>query len=308
MDVTNPGLTNVANQVYGNPSPNGGSALLIPEELDTLAKAAAQAYPPPGNGVSATTFPTPAQVIVTGNPGVPVTLSSKVPFATEVIVNEQSSQIGIQPDEFLVVGPNQSVQTNNSKDTTTLCTITGVYDADSLYNAANGGTIRYLLTVAPPSLTSYPISVLGRQITFADDTTTAADQGANRIITGFGGNYVVIDQSDSDLTDDGGVPTLTPPVIGDTFWLNVQREGSQQVNFDTGITVDVTIQPAPPVNVPLPDQALLVQDGFNGGVNNSTGAQPNTPIITSGVQVPTAINVEVSKQATTAGLPTNVYI
>jgi hypothetical protein len=101
---------------------------------------------------------------------------------------------------------------------------------------------------------------------------------------------------------------MVSPVMGDTLWLDVQRNGSEQVNFDTGITQNVVIQPNPDVNVPFPSQALLVQGGFNGGVNSSTGAQPNKPIITSGVQVPTAITVEVIKQASSVGLPVNVYI
>jgi hypothetical protein len=40
----------------------------------------------------------------------------------------------------------------------------------------------------------------------------------------------------------------------------------------------------------------------------SVGPQPNQPIITSGVQVPTAINVNVADQATSVGTPKNVYV
>ena len=324
MDVTNPGITNVANQVYGNPNPNGGTVLLTPEEQDALTAAAAQGYPPAVNGVDGVTFPTPTEIIVTGDPSVPTTLSSVVPPALDVNVDEQVLGQGtwqpvdpnqpngfkqfVTPGEFTVVGPAESIQTNASEATQVLCTVLFVFDADSLWNAASATTTRYLLMLAPPLLTSYPISILGRQVTFADDTTTTDNQGANRIVTGYSTNYIVIDQTDPNTSDDGTVPVMVPPVTGDTLWLDVQRNGSEQVNFDTGITQEVFILPNPDVNVPFPSQAKLVQGGFNGGVNSSTGPQPNQPIITSGVQVPTAINVEVIKQATTVGLPVNVYI
>ena len=324
MDTTNPGLTNVANQVYGNPNPNGGTVLLTPEERDVLTAAGAQGYPPAVNGVDGVTFPTPAEVVVTGDPSVPLTLSSVAPYATEVAVDEQIIGQGtwqpvdpnqpngfkqfVTPGEFIVVGPSESIQTNVSETTVVLCTVLSVFDADNLWHGVSASTTRYLLVLAPPLLSSYPVSMLGRQVTFADDTTTAANQGANRIITGYSTNYIVIDQTGPDTNDDGSVPVMATPVMGDTLWLDVQRNGAEQVNYDTGITQEVFIQPKPGVNVPFPSQALLVQGGFNGGTNSSTGPQPGKPIITSGVQVPTAINVEVIKQATTVGTPVNVYI
>jgi hypothetical protein len=44
-----------------------------------------------------------------------------------------------------------------------------------------------------------------------------------------------------------------------------------------------------------------------GPIEISTGPQPGKPIITGGVQVPTATTVNVADQATSVGLPVNVY-
>jgi hypothetical protein len=321
MDVTNPGLVNVANEVSENPDPNGGSVLLTPEQLDVLTDVGSQGYPPAGNGVSSSVFPTPGDVIVTGTPVVPVTQYATVPLYSQVIVDDQVLGQGVwvpvdpnqpngfkrfvPPAEFIVVGPAESIQTNNSETTTVLCTISAVYDADKLWSAPSATTTRYLLVVDPPALTSYPVSMLGRQIVFADDTSTSDDQGAVRFITGYNTNYIVIDKDD---TNDGNVSSLTAPSAGDTFLLDVQRQGSEQVNLPTGIPVDVIVFPSPQTFVANASQDLSSQGGFNGGYNISTGAQPGQPIITSGTQVPSSINVEVINQTPFVGLPVNVFV
>ena len=93
MDVTNPGLVNVVDQVVGNPDPNGGTVLLVPEQLDFLTDADAQGYPPAENGVDATVFPTPTDVTVTELPTVPTTGSEFVPPAEEVDVQDQDLEL-----------------------------------------------------------------------------------------------------------------------------------------------------------------------------------------------------------------------
>jgi hypothetical protein len=143
--------------------------------------------------------------------------------------------------------------------------------------------------------------VLGRQVLFADDTTTVADQGAARIVTGYSTNFLVVDKNDP---NDGIVPVLFDPVVGDTFTLDVQRLGSEQVNTTGAPTANVVVAPPPRVNVPFPTQA-----GQGGGTFNvSTGAQPNRPVVTGGVQVPAATTVNVADQASAVGLPRNVYV
>jgi hypothetical protein len=207
----------------------------------------------------------------------------------------------VPPDEFLVVGPDQSINTNYSAQSTVICTVTAVYDANNPWAPATNTTTRYLLAVAPPDLTSYPVSILGRQITFTDDTITQDDAGAIRRITGYSTNFVAIDQSDP---NDQTKPSLVLPVVGDTFILDVQRQGAEDIQRTNTPTVDVVIAPPPPNFVPNANQALNNQ----GTIDVSTGAQPGKPTITSGVDVPTAINVFVADQSLTVGLPVNVNV
>jgi hypothetical protein len=316
-DVTNPGIVNVADEVYGNPDPNNSIRLATPEQRDELTEAGDQGYPPAANGVEASVFPTPAEVRVTQVPTGGAVLASPIPFASEISVDSQCIGQGtwvyvdpmnpaagkrfVTPGEFLVVGPADSIQTNNSEETTVLCVITGVYDANNLWNPAGPTTTRYALSVAPPALTSYPVSILGRQIVFSDDTLTATDHGATRTITSFSTNFVVVDQSDP---NDPSVPTLTLPVIGDTFVLDVQREGAQDISRTSSPTLDVVIQPPPQGFVPNAAQAL----GNEGTIDVSTGPQPGQPIITAGTPAPTAVNVFVADQDAVVGLPINVNI
>jgi hypothetical protein len=316
-DVNNPGLVSVANEVYGNPDPNGGSELLIPLTPNDLTSVADQGFAPAGNGVDAHTFPTPSEVTVTQVPTGQRVLATFPPHATEVIVDDQVIGQGdwvyvdplnpalgkkfVTPGEFLVVGPSTTIQTNLTEATQVVCTVTAVYDADNLWHAPSASTTRFLLVVAPPALNTYPVSIQGREIVFAEDTITTANQGAVRIITGFQPTYIVINKEDP---TDETTPSLADPVIGDTFVLDVQREGAQDIVQVTTDAINVIILPPPPNFVPNPGQALINQ----GTVDISTGLQPGKPIVTSGTQVPTAITVEVANQATSVGLPTNIFI
>jgi hypothetical protein len=330
-DVNNPGQVSVEGETYNNPNPNNDSVLFVPEQLDTLTNIGKQGYPRADNDVEANAFPTPAEIAVTQVPTGQVVQSSVVPPAANIIVDDQIIGQGawvyvdplnpaagkrfVTPGEFLVVGPADSIQTNNSEATTVLCTITAVYDADNLWNAPTPTTTRFVLVVGPPALTSYPISILGRQIVFADDTLTAEIAGAVRFITGFSTNYLVVDGANP---SDPNVPnlmiqTVPPPPppgtyvypqAGDTFTLDVQRQGSEDISRTGQPTIDVVILPPPLADVPNPSQAQNNQ----GTINVSVGPQPGRPIITSGASAPTAINVNVADQATSVGLPANVMI
>lgn len=213
-----------------------------------------------------------------------------------------TGQLGFTPPaEFLVIGPNQSVQTNDTDDTYITYPIIAVYDADAYPSPATVDTTRYLIFIGPPKLTSYPISLLGRQVVFGDATLTVPDQGAVRNITGYSGTWFVIDKED---TTDTNVPEMVPPQVGDTFTINVSRQGAQDVSFTSGASLDVTIFPPPPVLPPPPGQALQSM----GNINVSTGKQPVLPPLMGGVGVPSAITVQVADQATAVGLPTNVNV
>jgi hypothetical protein len=445
LDVTNPGVVTVADEVLGNPDPNNSIRLLVPEELDALTAVANQGHSPADNGVLATQFPTPVEVRVTQVPRGGVVLSTPIPPAQEVDVgasvlgqgvwqpvteqlrltsvqiavtqafvsstfalgtgtllrarqsgDPSEAQLGsvipttlvvlatptnvvsasgqvnyivhlrslggpvlcsdlsagaftitllynngsatsfsvtlaqlqalgavsdaeialgnmlpaavfvvgrrfVPPNEFLVVGPDQSVQTNYSEQSTVVCKVSGVFDANNPWTPAGPTTTRYLLVVDPPALTSYPVSIQGREIVFTEDTVMANNAGAVRTITSFSTNYIAIDREDP---TDSNVPSLTLPVVGDTFALDVQRQGAEDIQRTGGPTVDVTILPSPPAFVPNASQ------GFHnaGTIDVSTGPQPGRPSITSGVGVPTAANVFVADQALTVGLPVNVNI
>ena len=332
-DVTNPGIVNVADEVLENPDPNNSLRLLVPEQDDALVAAGNQGYPRAGNDVDVELLPIPTNVAVTQVPTGQKVQAFYVPDADEVIVDQQVIGQGVwvyidpmnpglgkkfvPPGEFVVVGPAESIQTNASEATTVLCTITGVYDADNLWNLPDYTTTRYILLLALPDLSSYNVSVLGRPIVFANDTITVGDQGAVRYITAYQGiypsttygmNFVVINRVNQ---DDPNVPDLVVPVtapngpqVGDTFVLNIQRQGSQDISLVGTTPINVVILPPPPANVPNPGQALNNQ----GTIEVAIGPQPGQTIITGGTQVPTAINVNVADQATAVGLPVNVFI
>ena len=145
--------------------------------------------------------------------------------------------------------------------------------------------------------------MLGRQITFGD---TAANPDVSRNITGYTSAWIVIDKSEPSNIDD---PILqSDPAPGDTFTLDTQRQGSEVITSGTGIVQDVTLLPIPAASPPA---VPYTADTFPQGqavVAVSTGQQPGQPIITSGVQVPTAINVNVADQPPIGvGLPPNVF-
>lgn len=317
-DVTNPGLVDVVEETYGNPDPNGGTAKYRPRELDRLTDVADEGYPPPaGDGALSSVFPTPAEIYPDEQAvPVPPVLFNYPPRAPTINVADQSIGQGsmqpvdpgnlsagyqfIEPADFIVVGPAESFQTNAVDEVEVSATIVSVLDADHLPAPATVATTRYYLIMAPPDLTSYPVSLLGRQVIFADDTLTTQDAGASRNITFYSRNFLVIDRDDP---LDPNVPTLTKPAPGDVLFFDVNRQGSEQVNTGGG-TIDVFIQPPPPVNVPFRFPTF----GSLGTVNISTDPQPGRPTIGSGVVVPTARNVQVPDECQVVGLPKNVFV
>jgi hypothetical protein len=318
MDVTNPGVVSVASETYGNPDPNGGVSEIILLPSITLVPAANYGHPPANNGVDASVFPTPAEVDVDQLPVLPPMGSAAIPPAANVNVDDQVMGQGtwqyadpsnhslgmvfVEPADFIVVGPADSFQTNTTEVDEITLTVAAVYDADNLFHAPSGSTTRYYLVVGLPALTSYPVSMLGRQVVFADDTLTTADAGAARFITGYGTNFLVINRNDPSESN-GNVPTLTDPQVGDTMSLDVNRLASEQVNTTALPTVDVIVAPPPQVNVPFPAQAIA------GGstTNNSTGPQPGSPVITSGTPAPRPAYSNVIDQPA-PNLPTNVFV
>jgi hypothetical protein len=167
-------------------------------------------------------------------------------------------------------------------------------------------TTRYKMFVTPQNLLGFGVSMLGREITFGEATATPADRGATRFISYYGNNYVVIDKN---KPTDQVNPILTDPQQNDIFSLDVQRQAGEVTTENLGTSQDVTIAPSPLRDVPnfgLPPVAPGMPN--MGPIEISTGPQPGAPIITGGVQVPTAINVNVADQATSVGLPANIYV
>jgi hypothetical protein len=164
-------------------------------------------------------------------------------------------------------------------------------------------TSRYRLYVSPQDLLSSGLSLAGRPIVFDDVVLpqTAANNGAARTVEYFGSGYIIVSR---DNPADPLVPSLATPQAGDSFTLHIQRQGSETFNESLGSVSDVTILP-PPINVP---PAPVPSFASEGPIGVSTGPQPGKPIITGGVQAPTAITVNVADQATSVGLPANVYI
>jgi hypothetical protein len=311
MDVNNPGLISVEAETYGNPDPNGGTAKWRPRELDFLTDVSDEGYPvPPDAGVDASVFPTPSEVLVnTLLALLPVSVTPR-PAAANVNVDDQSIGQGsmqpvtpgdpgagynfVSPADFIVVGPTESFQTN-AVDEVVEYTILAVYDADHLFQVPTADTTRYYLVLdVPPTLTSFPVSMLGRQIVF---TSVGANEGAARLVQNYGAAFVVINRDDP-TTSNGNVPQLAIPIVSDTFEIEVDRQGSEQVNTEGG-SVDVFISPPPPVNIPFPAQ---------GQASQATPVIFRTPPIESGVQVPTAVNVNVPDECAVVGLPTNVFV
>jgi hypothetical protein len=316
MDVTNPGLVNVADEAEGNPDPNGGTAKAVPRETGALTGVADDGSPlVPGGGAQAEVFPTPSDVTVSAPaPSVPVQVTP-VPAATEVDVAAQSlGQGGMvpadpadpsagfefsSPAEFVVVGPADSFQTNQTTEDVASVTVVAAYDADNLFSAPGPSTTRYYLRVAAPALTSYPVSLLGRQVTFTD---ASSNPGAVRTITNYGANFLVIDRDDQS-EDNGNVKTLLTPGPGDVLEVDVGRRGSEQVNTG-GETIDVVIDSVPQA----PATTLAPLQGNSGTYDVSTGPQPQPAPPASGTRVPSSVTVEVADQCRVVGLPTNVFV
>lgn len=169
-------------------------------------------------------------------------------------------------------------------------------------------TTRLKLFVTPTDLQSFGISLLGRILTFDGNILTVADRKATRPITYFGNDYVIIDVNEP---DDPFIPTLAIPQVGDTFFIYVQRQNSEVFTDNAAASQNVDVFPpggGVPAQPPVPNPFVPQNQLSMGTVDVSVGPQPNKPIITAGVQVPTAINVNVANQATSVGLPKNVYV
>ena len=169
------------------------------------------------------------------------------------------------------------------------------------YYPPSAPTTRYRLGVSPADLLSFGVTLVGREVVFDPGTLTVADQGASRVVEALGAGYVVVSKQDP---ADARVPTLATPQPGDAFVLNVQRLGSETFSEQTGQVTDVVVAPPPPVFVPDAPSSQSSQ----GTTDVSVGPQPGTVLVTSGTQVPTARDVYVADQATSVGLPVNVYV
>lgn len=158
MDVTNPGLVNVADQVVGRPDLSVNH-LDVPLQTDDLVAAAAEGYPPAP--ASSTLLPTPTEVIVGEEvlpqpsqvrgtvPGVPPLYLPYPPGPGDVVVGESDvAQSGTS--EFTVAGPRTSVQTNQNAASEREYVVTSVADADTGGpvvdpNVSVSGTFSYVL-------------------------------------------------------------------------------------------------------------------------------------------------------------------
>jgi hypothetical protein len=307
MDVTNPGLVNVADQAF-RPALPGVNSLAIPLDDDVLVPIADQAEPPAENDATAV-LPVAAESIVAGQTSVPASQDFAevpgvaphfLPFPTDNLANNVANQNLTSGTiaEFIVAGPDISIQTNPAPETKKTYTVASVRDADT-GGIANVNTTRFRLGITPNDLASFGLSMLGRQIVFDDNIFTVNNEGAARLITSIN-NIIVIDRSDP---NDQTVPVMDVPQVGDTFALDVQRQGSEVVTKDTNANQDVVILPPPLVNEPTG----IANFNSQGTVDVSVGPQSGEPIISSGVRVPTAITVNIADQEAVIGLPVNVF-
>lgn len=170
----------------------------------------------------------------------------------------------------------------------------------SYYPTNQLGTTRYRLGLAPADLDNFGVVIQEREIVFADPTLTAANSGASRIVEFATESWIVIGKYD----EDSDVPVLTTPQVGDELTLFVQREGSELFVEHLGQVVNLDLLSVPPVTAASP---VTPSFASQGSANSSTGAQPGQPVIGHGVQVPTAVTVQVAEQATVVGLPVNVF-
>ena len=243
---------NVADETYGNP-PLGADSMAIPLNNGVLVPVADQSIDPVTGNPLAVTCPTPAEAIVGEQapgspsqdfaevPGVPPLFLPFPPAKTDPNIQGQSVTAG-NPAEFTVAGSDLSIQTNQTSATVQDYTIVAVLDAGTGLAPAST-TTSYKLIVTPASLASFGISMLGRQIVFDDSILTVANEGASRIVTGYGSNWIAIDRSDA---ADIYVPTLVNPQPGDTFTLDTQREASEVVSSISAASVDVNVTASTP--------------------------------------------------------------
>ena len=169
------------------------------------------------------------------------------------------------------------------------------------YTPSTVPTTRYRLGVTPADLLSFGLSLTGREVVFSDSTLTAADQGLSRPVAAFGAGYFVVSKQDP---ANASAPALATPHPGDSLKISVQRLNSEVFSEQVGRLADVVVAPPPPAFVPDASAGQASQ----GTVDVTVGPQPGTVLVSSGTQVPTARDVYVADQATSVGLPVNVYV
>jgi hypothetical protein len=145
MDVTNPGLVNVADQVAGNPSTSVDS-VLVPRQDDDLENVADDGYPRAEDvslalDAGTSTFPTPVEVSV-GNeapaalpqdygqvPGTaPVYAPTPQTNLVDTVIQQQVAGVGTTE---ILVGPDSNIQVNINSESERCYIVTSVLDADT---------------------------------------------------------------------------------------------------------------------------------------------------------------------------------
>ena len=315
MDVTNPGLVNVADQTYGTPNLSVNSQA-IPQNNGVPTPINDQTEPPAPFDANSILNATPSQSNIAEQTGIPLPLA--LPLrpgdvavqATDVFVQDTPAPAeGV--DEFVVTEVG-SIQINSSRQTIESLVISFVRDADT-YAPPNPPNpplpapqlvqaTRYLLYVNTSiiDLASFGISLIGREILFTD----GPNEGASRIITNYSGNFIAIDRTDeSDLT----MPILVDPVIGQGFDLDVNRQNSEVFSDTFATPVDVTILPSSISLLPL--AGFNVEEFVSQPDVNVSLVPPAEPVITSGEDGPPIQGTyQIADQESVYGIPLNFFI
>jgi hypothetical protein len=284
-DVTNPGLVSVADQAY--PAVLGVDSTAVPFNLDELLQASLFA-PNPALGVPSTTGPTPTNVDVEDQANVPVKFGgTATPTPTEIDVNFQNL-VGVDVDEFVVTDLEQNLQINETPETVVEFEILAVTVIPSVLPDPS-----YQLNTDPP-LSPFGVPFSGREIEFSD----GLNAGLVKTIQLYNPTNAVTIQGD-------GLAAV--PMVGEHFFLDVNRRGSEVVARDVASTLNVFVSTA----VPQPDPVGLFTSaplrGFQGNVGAGSGVE--NAFIGTGVQLPPFVgSFDVADQNLTVGLPENVNV
>jgi hypothetical protein len=277
-----PDLTQAAGEVRGNPDPNGGSAYYAPRQLDVLIPVADEGRPlPPDGGLpqeagaEPVVFPTPEEVVV----GEPVfspppetypsggLYPSTIPPVQVAAQPPQAPGTGFTPPaELTVVGPSQSFQTNLAASQVITCTVTNVLDADTLQPPGSSTTRYYVAVALPisagkPSLRSFPVSLLGRLVTFTSVPTPIA---VNAVSYSVQPTDEIIDES---YTKTGScsitLPAISTVPNGRTIFVVDTGGNAGNNNITIKATGTDTINGAPPV-LPSPVSTYAISTSGSG--------------------------------------------